>query len=261
MKITILQEDIVWANPEANCQAADRAIDNNKGSDLYVLPEMFSTGFATKPEGIAEENGYSLSWMRNKAAQMNAAICGSIATKEDGKYFNRFYFVEPDGKVTTYDKRHLFTFSGEDKTFVAGCKRPIIDYKGFHILPEVCYDLRFPVWSRNAPYDSDNHFHLIIYVASWPEVRQQAWDTLLRARAIENQCFVVGVNRVGKDPGNTYGGGSVILDPWGGTIISTKWEKTSAATADLDMAMLEGFQKAFPVLNDKDEFDYTKSNI
>lgn len=252
MKITILQQDIVWANPAANCLAADRAIDGHPGSDIYVLPEMFSTGFATKPEGIAEADGRSLRWMKGKATATGAAICGSVATREDGRYYNRFYFVEPDGTVTTYDKRHLFTFGGEDKTFTRGTARPIISYRGVRILPEVCYDLRFPVWSRNAAYDSKDNYHLIIYVASWPVARQQAWDTLLRARAIENQCFVAGVNRVGHDPGNDYVGGSLVIDPWGGTLAGCVRGEVSAATAELDMEGLEKFRKGFPVLDDGD---------
>lgn len=252
MKITILQQNIVWANPEANCQSASKAIDANSGSDIYVLPEMFSTGFATKPQGIAEKDGYSLAWMKGKANAINAAVCGSVATEENGRFYNRFYFVEPDGKVTTYDKHHLFTYSGEDKTFTRGNARPIIEYKGFRILPEVCYDLRFPVWARNGSYDSKDNYHIIIYVASWPEVRQQAWETLLRARAIENQCFVVGVNRVGNDPGNNYIGGSLIIDPWGGTLAGCVNGEASAATGDIDMRQLMDFRKSFPVLNDRD---------
>lgn len=254
MQITILQQDILWANPKANCRKADEAIDAHPGCDLYVLPEMFSTGFATRPAGIAERDGYSLRWMKSKAKATGAAICGSVATEEKGgRFFNRFYFVEPDGKVTTYDKHHLFTFGGEDKTFTRGDSRPIISYRGFRILPEVCYDLRFPVWARNAPYGSDQNFHLIIYVASWPEVRQQAWEALLRARAIENQCFVAGVNRVGDDPGNHYAGGSLVIDPWGGTLAGCTPNEESATTARLNMAQLETFRKSFPVLNDMDD--------
>lgn len=255
MKITILQQDITWANPEANCLAADRAIDTRPGSDIYVLPEMFSTGFATKPEGIAEEAGYTLGWMKRKADATGAAVCGSVATKEGGRYYNRFYFVEPGGKVTAYDKRHLFTFGGEDKTFTAGRERPVITFRGLRILPEVCYDLRFPVWSRNAIYGASDNFHIIIYVASWPEVRQGAWEALLRARAIENQCYVVGVNRVGTDPGNSYAGGSLVIDPWGGTLAGCLRGKVSAATADIDKDKLDNFRRAFPVLDDADAFD------
>lgn len=254
MKISILQLNIAWADPKANCLAADKAIDACPGSDIYVLPEMFSTGFATKPAGIAEEEGYSLSWMRRKAADTGAAVCGSVATKEDGRYYNRFYFAEPDGKVTCYDKRHLFTYGGEDKTFTAGHSRPVISFRGLRILPQICYDLRFPAFSRNAGYASARHFHLIIYVASWPQPRRQAWDMLLRARAIENQCFVAGVNRVGRDAGNEYDGGSAIIDPWGNTLSACTDGKVSSATAELDLSALDAFCKTFPVLNDRDDF-------
>lgn len=254
MKITTLQQDIVWANPKANCDAALKAIESHKGSDLYILPEMFSTGFATKPAGIAESDGFSLGWMRQTAHDMGAAICGSVATEDGGRFYNRFYFVEPDGKVTVYDKRHLFTFGGEDKSFTPGSKRPIIDFKGFRILPEVCYDLRFPVWARNAKYGTADNYHLIIYVASWPEKRRKAWDALLKARAIENQCFVAGVNRVGSDPGNVYNGGSVLLDPFGEVIAACKDGVADTVTAELDMSSLEAFRKSFPVLDDRDEF-------
>lgn len=250
MKITILQQDIVWANPEANCIAASEAIDKNPGSDIYVLPEMFSTGFATKPEGIAEEDCYSLNWMRKKAAEVNAAICGSVATKNGDKFYNRFYFVEPNGKVTTYDKHHLFTFAGEDKVFTPGRERPIIEFRGFKILPEICYDLRFPVWARNSGYGKKNHYHIIIYVANWPVSRQGAWETLLRARAIENQCYVVGVNRIGKDSGNEYAGGSLVIDPCGRTLAGCISGEVSSSTADIDIETLTELHKSFPVLDD-----------
>lgn len=254
MKITILQEDIVWANPVANCSAAEKAINAHQGSDIYVLPEMFSTGFATKPEGIAEEEGYSLSWLKRMAASVGAAICGSVATKESGRYYNRFYFVAPDGKVTRYDKRHLFTYGGEDKTFTAGQQRPVINFRGIRILPQICYDLRFPVFTRNGRYGSDGIYDLIIYVASWPRSRRLAWDTLLRARAIENQCYVAAVNRVGCDAGNEYDGGSAIIDAWGNTVGACPDGEVSSATAELDMKRLEAFRGSFPVLNDRDNF-------
>ena len=211
MKITILQRDIVWADPTRNVQRSDEAIDGNPGSDLYVLPEMFSTGFCTQPEGIAEPaENRTVSWMKSKASQTGAAIAGSIAVHEDGRYYNRFHFVTPDGNVTTYDKKHLFTFGGEHNRFTAGSERVIVAYKGFRILLEICYDLRFPVWSRNK-----GDYDMIIYVASWPTPRVEAWKALLTARAIENQCYVVGVNRVGDDPGNNYCGGSRVIDPYG----------------------------------------------
>ena len=150
MKVTILQRDILWADPEENVLRADKAIDRNPGSDLYVLPEMFSTGFCTQPEGIAESSdSQTLRWMKAKAAQIDAAVAGSVAVHEGGKYYNRFYFVKPDGSVATYDKKHLFTFGGEHERFTAGNERVIVTHKGVRILLEICYDLRFPIWARN----------------------------------------------------------------------------------------------------------------
>ena len=248
MKITILQRDIVWADPTRNVQRADEAIDGNPGSDLYVLPEMFSTGFCTQPEGIAEPvENQTVSWMKAKASQTGAAIAGSIAVHEDGKYYNRFHFVTPDGNITTYDKKHLFTFGGEHKRFTAGSERVIVTYKGFRILLEICYDLRFPVWSRNK-----GDYDMIIYVASWPTPRVEAWKALLTARAIENQCYVVGVNRVGEDPGNNYCGGSRVIDPYGQIMAECEDCKEMEATAKVDMEVLEAFRAKFPVLDDAD---------
>ena len=248
MKVIILQRDIVWANPVLNVQRADEAIDRNPGADLYVLPEMFSTGFCTNPEGIAESTeSDSLEWMKNKARQTGAAIAGSIAVHEDGKYYNRFYFVKPDGTVATYDKKHLFTFGGEDKHFTAGTERVIVTYMGVRILLEICYDLRFPIWARNR-----KDYDMIIYVASWPTPRVEAWKALLTARAIENQCYVAGVNRVGSDPSNEYSGGTRIVDPYGKIMAECEDEKEMEVTADVDMEVLDAFRKKFPVLNDAD---------
>lgn len=248
MKITILQRDIVWADPTRNVQRADEAIDGNPGSDLYVLPEMFSTGFCTQPEGIAEPaENRTVSWMKAKASQTGAAIAGSIAVHEDGRYYNRFHFVTPDGNVTTYDKKHLFTFGGEHNRFTAGSERVIVAYKGFRILLEICYDLRFPVWSRNK-----GDYDMIIYVASWPTPRVEAWKALLTARAIENQCYVVGVNRVGEDPGNNYCGGSRVIDPYGKIMAECEDGREMEVTVEVDMEVLEAFRAKFPVLDDAD---------
>ena len=248
MKLTILQRDIVWADPAENVRRAEDAINRNPGADLYVLPEMFSTGFCTQPEGIAEPvENQTVSWMKAKASQTGAAIAGSIAVHEDGKYYNRFHFVTPDGNITTYDKKHLFTFGGEHNRFTAGSERVIVTYKGFRILLEICYDLRFPVWSRNK-----GDYDMIIYVASWPTPRVEAWKALLAARAIENQCYVVGVNRVGDDPGNNYCGGSRVIDPYGQIMAECEDGKEMEATAKVDMEVLEAFRAKFPVLDDAD---------
>ena len=247
MIIAIIQQDIVWADVSENIRKTDLALDSQPGADLYVLPEMFSTGFCTLPEGVAESDGQTLEWMKAKSAQMNAAIAGSVAVHEDGRYYNRFYFVKPDGQVTYYDKKHLFTFGGEHERFTAGDKRVVVEYRGVRILLEVCYDLRFPIWSRNhGDYD------MILYVASWPTVRVAAWKSLLVARAIENQCYVAGVNRVGTDPSNEYSGGSMVVDPYGKVIAWCEDGVQMIAQADVDMDMLEAFRAKFPVLNDAD---------
>ena len=247
MKVTILQHDIAWANPALNIQKLDAAIDRNSGSDLYVLPEMFSTGFCTKPEGIAERDGVTLAWMKHKAKATNAAIAGSVATEEDGRYYNRFYFVKPDGEVTHYDKHHLFTYGGEHHHFTAGDERCVVEFRGVRIMLQICYDLRFPVWVRNR-----GDYDMILYVASWPTPRRAAWSALLVARAIENQCYVAGVNRVGCDPTCEYNGGSVIIDPYGRVVASCADNEQMEATATIDMEALNAFREKFPVLRDAD---------
>ena len=248
MRVTILQRNIEWANPALNIQRADEAISRNAGADLYVLPEMFSTGFCTQPEGIAESSeSDTLRWMQRKAAEMNAAIAGSVAIEQEGRYYNRFYFVKPDGSVTHYDKKHLFTYGGEHLRFTAGEERVVVEWRGVRILLEVCYDLRFPIWARNR-----GDYDMILYVASWPTPRVAAWSALLVARAIENQCYVAGVNRVGTDPACDYCGGSVVIDPYGKHIATCADGVECEATAEVDMAALEAFREKFPVLRDAD---------
>lgn len=247
MKVTILQRDIVWANPAENCLRCTEAMDRNAGADLYVLPEMFSTGFCTQPEGIAENNGYTLAWMKQQAAQRQAAIAGSVATEVEGRYYNRFYFVKPDGTVAHYDKKHLFTYGGEHLRFTPGTERVIVEWQGVRILLEVCYDLRFPIWARNR-----GDYDMILYVASWPTPRVEAWSALLVARAIENQCFVAGVNRVGTDPTCEYCGGSILIDPYGKPLATCPRGQESEVTATIDMPTLEAFREKFPVLRDAD---------
>ena len=248
MKISIIQNDIVWADVVENIRRADAAVDSSPGSDLYVLPEMFSTGFCTIPDGIAEANeGLTLEWMQAKASETDAAIAGSVAVKENGKYYNRFCFVKPDGSVQSYDKKHLFTYGGEHERFTAGSERVVVEFRGVRILLEICYDLRFPIWSRNR-----GDYDMILYVASWPTVRVAAWKSLLVARAIENQCYVAGVNRVGSDPSNEYSGGSMVIDPYGRVVASCEDGTESVASAEVDMDSLKAFREKFPVLNDSD---------
>lgn len=250
MKITIFQTDIVWSDSIKNIQNATAAIDKAPHSDLYIFPEMFSTGFCTSPSGIAERGeGKTLEWMKETAMKRQCAIAGSVPTEINNRYYNRFYFVYPSGEYDIYDKKHLFTYGGEDKTFSAGSDRVVVTYKGIRILLQICYDLRFPVFSRNR-----KDYDMIIYVASWPDVRIDAWKTLIHARAIENQCFVAAVNRVGNDPYCKYIGGSEIIDPYGKTIIACEDNVECAATTDIDITILERFREKFPVLNDSDNF-------
>ncbi len=248
MQVTILQRDIVWGNPVLNVERADAAIRALPDADLYVLPEMFSTGFCTQPEGMAETNDSdTLHWMQRTASARNCAVAGSIAVQEDGRFYNRFYFVHPDGRVEHYDKKHLFTYGGEHLHFTAGQERVVVSFRGVRILLEVCYDLRFPIWARNR-----GDYDMILYVASWPVPRIAAWSALLVARAIENQCYVAGVNRVGADPACEYCGASVIIDPYGKTIAACENGQETTATAEIDMEALEAFRRKFPVLEDAD---------
>jgi len=251
MKIVQIQQNISWADPAGNRAHLEQLLSGVEDADLVVLPEMFSTGFATEPQGIAEpEPSDSLAWMKKTAADLDCAIAGSIATYENGRYYNRFHFVTPDGESVSYDKHHLFTYSGEDKTFSAGDERCIVDWCGVRFLLIVCYDLRFPVWIRNrGDYDA------IICVASWPETRRKAWDTLVRARAIENQCYVAAVNRCGTDPKCVYSGGTCFIDPYGNEISSASDYEEAVLESELDMEALEEFREKFPVLNDSDDFE------
>lgn len=251
MRVVILQQDIVWADPTENVRQAEAAIDRRPGADLYVLPEMFATGFATHPEGVAEKaDSETLRWMVRKAAACRAAVAGSLAVEDGGRYYNRLCFVHPDGRVETYDKRHLFTYSGEHRHYTRGTRRVVVTFRGVRILLQVCYDLRFPVWSRNR-----GDYDVALYVASWPVGRIEAWSALLRARAIENQCYVVGVNRVGRDPVAEYSGASVVIDPYGRTVATCEDHHVSAAEAVLDLERLAGFRQKFPVLEDGDAFE------
>jgi predicted amidohydrolase len=249
VKIALLQTDILWAGIETNHNNAEKSILSVKeGVDLFVLPEMWSTGFAVEPEGIAEEHDESLLWMKKIAAKTDAAVAGSVAVKQDGRYHNRFFFVKPDGEVAYYDKRHLFTYGGEAERYTAGTERVVVEWRGARFLLQTCYDLRFPCFSRNhSPY-----YDCILYVASWPSSRRPVWDVLLQARALENQCYVVGVNRVGNDAASQYNGGSVIVSPYGKTIVQAKDDKAEVIIADIDIDKLHAFRKKFPVLEDRD---------
>jgi omega-amidase len=249
MRIALLQTELVWENSEANRSHFFALMASiTEPIDLVVLPEMFSTGFTMNPQNVAETmNGETVSWMKSLAAEKQVAICGSVVITENNAFYNRFVFVFPSGEIQHYDKRHLFTLAGEDKVYAAGTSKLIIEYHGYRIFPQVCYDLRFPVFARN-----NEDYDVLIYVANWPEPRIHAWDTLLKARAIENMSYVVGVNRVGKDAnGHHYPGHSQILD-YLGNPVTTAGNDVIVATLD-KKAMLEARHK-FGFLNDRDDF-------
>ncbi|MCR5535271.1 MAG: amidohydrolase [Bacteroidaceae bacterium] len=252
MKVSILQHDIAWGNPTENRQHLEQLIESAPEADLYVLPEMWSTGFATEPESLAERDDATLQWMKQMALRYDAALAGSVAVEENGKFYNRLYFVKPDGVVEYYDKHHLFSYGGEDKHYACGNKRVVVEWRGVRFLLTVCYDLRFPVWMR---YCGD--YDAMLCVANWPTVRIDSWNILLRARAIENQSFVVGVNRVGKDPNCEYCGCSAIINPHGQIIVECERHKECSAEAVLDMQMLRAYRTKFPALNEKDKFEIT----
>ena len=267
MKVTILQTDIKWADPDANQKALESALLSSEKADLYVIPEMWNTGFMAVNNENENQNEklspftFHLSpfTLQELARRFDAAIAGSMDVEEDGKRYNRFYFVTPTD-IYTYDKRHLFSYAGEDKNFTAGKERTIVEWRGMKFLLQVCYDLRFPCFSRNnLKLETRNQkpqgslYDAIIYVANWPDSRRKVWDVLLQARALENQCFVVGVNRVGDDPVCHYDGGSAIIDAKGKILAQVPDNTAATATAILDMESLNVFRKKFPVLHDADE--------
>ena len=253
MKISLVQFSPVWKDPSANRDRLHKLLARIPATDLIVLPEMFSTGFVTEPAGIAEKDGESLRFMQETAAARDCAVAGSLAVETEGTFRNRFYFVYPDGSEVHYDKHHLFTYGGEHHTFAAGEKPVVADFRGVRILLQVCYDLRFPVFSRNRLLpDGSALYDLALYVASWPDVRTDAWDALLKARAIENQCFLAGVNRVGTDPGNRYSGHSVLLGPKGQVLARCKDNEEEVVTFEIQLPELLAFRNQFPVLRDAD---------
>lgn len=267
MKVTLVQTALHWEDREKNISHFDALLGSVKEkTDLIILPEMFSTGFTMNPEALAETSpGEGLQWLKEKAKEKQCTITGSISVQEDGKFYNRLYWVSPDGMVMQYDKRHLFRLGKEDEHYTAGTKKIITQIRDWKICPLVCYDLRFPVWSRNrySPQGGSGQkalgnwdYDVLIYVANWPEVRSYAWKQLLIARAIENQCYVIGVNRIGKDGnGFDHSGDSVVINPRGEIISSIKNSEESVTTLELDKNYLEEFRKIFPVGLDADGFD------
>jgi omega-amidase len=250
LNLHLLQLDLVWENPEANRRAAEQRMDEAGQADLIVLPEMFSTGFSMQAERLAEPSeGPTLAWMREQAQKRNAALTGSLMVGEDGNFYNRLFWVQPDGAVHTYDKRHLFRLAGEDKVFQAGKRRLIVEWRGWKIMPLICYDLRFPVWSRNT-----EGVDLLLYVANWPARRSLAWNTLLRARAIENVCWVAGVNRCGTDGnGEPHQGDTALLDPLGNPVVEAG-DQSGLFSFTLPAQTVPDVRQRFAFLDDRDAF-------
>lgn len=252
LNITLVQPDIVWEDKDANLQQYETLIKNITGKkEVVVLPEMFNTGFSMAPQKLAEKmDGTAVQWMKAIAKEHRCILTGSLIIEEEGHYYNRMLWVQPDGAIGHYDKRHLFGYAGEHERFSPGQKRLIAQVKGFRICLQVCYDLRFPVWVRNQGSEYD----IIIYVANWPERRSMAWKTLLQARAIENMSYVVGVNRVGFDGNNiNYSGDSSVFGPLGETIWQAE-SKVLTHTVTIDKEKLTEARNQFPFLNDADKF-------
>ncbi|WP_020566773.1 amidohydrolase [Neolewinella persica] len=252
LHVTIIQSAIAWENPAANLtHYAELMADLEGATDLIVLPEMFTTGFTMNPSANAEKmDGTAVQWMTKQAAKINAVITGSLVIEEGGKYYNRLIWMRPDGTYATYNKRHLFVMAGEHEQYVAGRARLVVKLKDWRVCPMVCYDLRFPVWARN-----DGAYDLLIYTANWPNKRAYDWNTLLKARAIENQCYVVGVNRVGTDAnGHVYNGDSCVIDPgWRQTLYHVE-EEEAVYTETLSMKHLLEVRRRLPFLQDRDGF-------
>jgi len=258
--ISAVQMDIVWHHPEANRAQLDGILaSTNESTDIIILPEMFTTGFTMDVPASAEvysDDMNTLVWMQSWASKLNAIVTGSVAVNVSGKCFNRLFWVRPDGSFSTYDKRHLFRMASEDQHFKPGKELLIEEYKGWKICPLICYDLRFPVWSRNRLVNAEHLYDILIYVANWPQVRREPWKKLLLARAIENQCYVVGVNRVGTDGnGHSYSGDSSFIDPKGEYLLELQDAKNTLRSCTVDYSSLLDFRMKFPVMNDADIFE------
>ena len=255
LTITILQSNLHWEDKQANLAMFEKKIRSiAERTEIILLPEMFTTGFSMNATELAETmEGETVRWMKRMSAEKKAIIGGSIIAGEGGQYFNRFLWALPDGSLGHYDKRHLFAYAGEDAHYTAGTRRLIASAKGWRINLQVCYDLRFPVWARQS-VTSAPEYDLLVYVANWPERRVHAWKTLLQARAIENQCFVIGVNRTGDDGlGIHYSGESMVVDPMG-EVLYTKKDNEDNYTFTLDKKMLEETRNKLPFLKDGDAF-------
>ena len=251
MKVALIQAPLVWENPKQNRNYFEDKINSIRETiDLIVLPEMFTSGFTMNPKAVAESmQGETVLWLQALAKAKNSAITGSLVIEENGNFYNRLVFVFPSGAIKTYDKKHLFTLAGEDKAYTSGTQKMLIEYQGFKICPLICYDLRFPVFARNT-----EEYDVLIYVANWPKPRINAWDALLKARAIENMCYTIGVNRIGEDPNkHDYPGHSQVIDELGNYLIEPQ-EIEGVFITTLNKNTLEANRQKFGFLNDRDTF-------
>jgi omega-amidase len=252
MKITIVQPETIWEDKQANFINITKLVRKHSGkTDIVVLPEMFATGFTMNAEILAEKvTGATISWMTDLSVKGNFAVCGSFIFRSANKYYNRFAFVTAQQDLIIYDKRHLLSLAGENEIYSCGKIRKIFNYKDFRFLPLICYDLRFPVWCRNR-----GDYDVMICVASWPDIRSDAWNSLLKARAIENQCYVVGVNRTGTDnDGLKYAGDSVVIDPLGKILGKINEYEEGSAAIEISLSELRNFREKFSVWKDSDHF-------
>jgi omega-amidase len=265
LRITTVQFAIAWEQSEVNRAVLEKKLSEHltaNSTDLVVLPEMFTTGFTMNALSMAEDmEGETILWMVEQAKKHAITLTGSVIIKENNRFFNRLLWVDAQGNIVYYDKRHLFTMANEHHHFSSGEKRSIFELNGWRILPLICYDLRFPVWSRNVALDGSKSiyspYHMLIYVANWPAPRRQAWQTLLKARAAENQSFVVGVNRVGIDGKNhAYTGDTLLVDPLGSPIYHASKGKEEIATHTIEARQLLNLRKTFPILDDADSFRF-----
>ncbi|MFC0050750.1 amidohydrolase [Rheinheimera tilapiae] len=254
LDVALIQTELIWQDAAANRELLQPLLWQASGADLIVLPETFNSGFSMQSRQIAETmQGPTLQWLQQQAQQLGAVICGSMAVSTDAGIFNRLLWVQPEGKIAYYDKRHLFRMAGEDQHYKQGQRRVIVEFKGFRLLLQVCYDLRFPVFSRNQ-----NDYDAVIYVANWPAARSRIWSTLLQARAIENQAFVLGCNRVGQDAnGHAYSGDSVILNYLGEPLAELAPGEAGVLRCRLDLLALQQFRRQFPAGLDADTFILT----
>lgn len=253
LKIALIQSDLVWENPEQNRTNFTKKINNiSEEVDVILLPEMFTTGFTMNASALAEAmDGKTVSWMKELALKTKTAIVGSIIISEKNTFYNRLLFVEPSGNISSYNKRHTFTLVGEDKIYTAGKEKVILNYKGWKICPLVCYDLRFPVWARNT-----EDYDVLLYVANWPKPRVSAWDALLKARAIENMCYCIGVNRVGVDGVKSqYSGHSAAYDVLGEAITDFKPNEEDTQIVTLEKRHIQAYRNKLKFLDDRDTFN------